>query len=154
MPVKTSISLICTLKLLHSCNHTAKCEWNHVMVIESCVSFHVLPHTNQLYNIILFFNLIRMWEDTHLQLGMILYRSNSRPEQSSLTSSALQQYSIIWDGLRYLIYDTKTGRLRTYGDWSHGMNPSPNTLSEAGFFYTGIVLTIQLFSQSLKYSSC
>jgi len=83
--------------------------------------------------------------DTHLQLWTMEYRPNSRPEQSSLISSALQRASILCYVSRYLTYNTKTERLRTYGDWPHGMNPSPNTLSEAGFFYTGIVLTILFF---------
>ena len=77
------------------------------------------------------------------------YRTNSKPEQSSVTSSVylrLQRAKIVWDGPRYLIYNTKTDRLRTYEDWPRGMNTSHDELSEAGFLYTGIAFDYYLFS--------
>ena len=63
------------------------------------------------------------------------YRPNSRPEQSS----PLQNATIIWQGPKYLIFDTKDSRLKSYTHWPHDMNP-PDSLSAAGFYYTGIYI--------------
>jgi len=66
----------------------------------------------------------------------MVYRPNSRPEKNFHSSGylKLQRATIIWDGPRYLIYNTKTERLRSYTNWPHGMNPSPEALSAAGFY--------------------
>jgi len=68
------------------------------------------------------------------------YRPNSRPEQSS----PLQNATIIWQGPKYLIFDTKDSRLMSYTHWPHDMNPSPDSLSAAGFYYTGIYIIITI----------
>jgi len=54
---------------------------------------------------------------------------------------------IVWDGPRYLIYNTKSEQLRTYADEPHGMNPTPEALSESGFYFTDIFY-YYLFSKS------
>ena len=69
------------------------------------------------------------------------YRPNSRPEHSS----PLQSATIIWQGPEYIIFDTKDSRLKSYTHWPHGMNPSLDSLSAAGFYYTGIyIITISV----------
>ena len=69
------------------------------------------------------------------------YGPNSRPEQSS----PLQSATINWQGSNYLIFDTKDLRLKSYSRWPYGMNPSPDYLSAAGFYYTVIyIITISV----------
>ena len=53
----------------------------------------------------------------------------------------LQRATIIWDGPRYPFYNTTTERFRTYTDWPHGLNPSHESLSAAGFYCTGRIET-------------
>jgi len=67
------------------------------------------------------------------------YRPNSRPEQSS----PLQNATIILQGPKYLIFKTKDSRLKSYTHWPHDMNP-PDSLSAAGFYYTGIYIFITI----------
>ena len=43
--------------------------------------------------------------------------------------------TILWDEPRHTTYNSKIGRLRSYVNWPHGMNPSPESLSTAGLFY-------------------
>ena len=43
----------------------------------------------------------------------------------------------IWEGPRYPAYNSKAARLRSYTQWPHGMNPSPCSLSTAGFYFLG-----------------
>jgi len=43
----------------------------------------------------------------------------------------------IWEGPRYPAYNSKAARLRSYTQWPHGMNPSPFSLSTAGFYFLG-----------------
>jgi len=78
------------------------------------------------------------------------YRPNSRPEQSS----PLQNATIIWQGPKYLIFDTKVSRLKSYTHWLHDMNPSTDSLSAAGFYYTDIyIITISVsLVESLSWS--
>ena len=64
------------------------------------------------------------------------YRTHSRPEQSN----QLQSATIMWQGPKYLIFDTKDSRLKSYTHFPHVMNPSPDCLSAAGFYYTGIYI--------------
>jgi len=68
------------------------------------------------------------------------YRPNSRPEQSS----PLQSATIFWQGPKYLIFDSKDSRLKSYTHWPHDMNPSPDSLSAACFYYTGIYIIITI----------
>ena len=70
----------------------------------------------------------------HFESSTMEYRRNSRPERSS----PLQSATIIWQGPKYLFYNNKVSRLRSYVHWPHGMNPSPESLSAAGFYCTGI----------------
>ena len=39
----------------------------------------------------------------------------------------------MWEGPRYPTYNSKAARLETYTGWPHGLNPSPSSLSSAGF---------------------
>jgi len=68
------------------------------------------------------------------------YRPNSRPEQSS----PLQNATITWQGPKYLNFNTKVSRLKSHTYWPHDMNPSPDSLSAAGFYYTGIYIFITI----------
>jgi len=68
------------------------------------------------------------------------YRPNSRPEQSS----SLQNATITWQGPKYLVFNTKVSRLKSYTHWPPDMNPSPDSLSAAGFYYTGIYIFITI----------
>ena len=43
----------------------------------------------------------------------------------------------IWEGSRYLAYNSKAAWLASYTQWPHGMNPSPCSLSTAGFYFLG-----------------
>ena len=42
----------------------------------------------------------------------------------------------ICEGPRRPAYNSKAARLRSYTDWPHGMNPSPDSLSTAGFYFS------------------
>jgi len=76
------------------------------------------------------------------------YRPNSGPEQKSYDIGpdshnfplseylTIQRATILWDEPRHTSYNSKTARLRSYVNWPHGMNPSPESLSIAGLFYT------------------
>ena len=69
------------------------------------------------------------------------YRHNYGPEQSS----PLQSATIICHEPKYLIFDSKYSRLKSYTHWPHDMNPSPDSLSPAGLYYTGIyIITISV----------
>ena len=70
----------------------------------------------------------------HFKSTAMEYIPNSRPEQSS----PLQNATIIWQGPKYLVFNTKDSRLKSYTQWPHDMNPSPDSLSAACFYYTGI----------------
>jgi len=52
-------------------------------------------------------------------------------------NSPLQQATIIWDGPRCLGFNTKDSRLKSYVHCPRGMNPSPESLSTAGIYFTG-----------------
>jgi len=43
----------------------------------------------------------------------------------------------MWERPRYPAYNSKAARLETYTGWPHGINPSPNSLSTAGFYFLG-----------------
>jgi len=63
------------------------------------------------------------------------YRPNSRPE--NILASALQRATHICYEQHHIYFFTKASRLQTNTDWPHGMHPSPDSLSEAGFLFTG-----------------
>jgi hypothetical protein len=42
-----------------------------------------------------------------------------------------------WVVPQHPVFATKAARLRSYENWPHKMNPSPDSLSEAGFFHSG-----------------
>ena len=44
----------------------------------------------------------------------------------------------MWEGPRYPAYNSKAARLETYTGWPHGLNPSPSSLSSAGFYFLGM----------------
>jgi hypothetical protein len=50
----------------------------------------------------------------------------------------------IWEGPRYPAYNSKVARLETYTGWPHGINPSPNSLSTAGFYFLGMRPVIEI----------
>ena len=43
----------------------------------------------------------------------------------------------MWEGPRYPAFNSKAARLETYTGWPHGLNPSPSSLSTAGFYFLG-----------------
>jgi hypothetical protein len=77
-----------------------------------------------------------------------------RPNSESDTSTGIRAESPIlsltehyvlthatnqWDGPKYVTYSTKGERLRylIIHEWSHVLEPAPNTLSDPDFFFTG-----------------
>ena len=44
----------------------------------------------------------------------------------------------MWEGPRYPAYNSKAARPETYTGWPHGLNPSPSSLSSAGFYFLGM----------------
>jgi hypothetical protein len=54
-----------------------------------------------------------------------------------------------WFEPRHLLYCTKESRLKSYFNWLDLMNSSPNSLSEAVFFYAGKELCTGLFDTRL-----
>ena len=63
--------------------------------------------------------------------------------------NVLEHYVILraidhWFGPKYETYNAKSARLHTFviHDWPRIMDVPPNTLNEAGFFFTGKILTI------------
>jgi hypothetical protein len=55
----------------------------------------------------------------------------------------------LWSGPKYLNYNSIAARLRAFITWPRGMNPSPDSLSSTGFYYTGKNMISWLFSLSL-----
>jgi len=76
------------------------------------------------------------------------YRPNSGPERKSCDIGpdshnfplseylTIQHATILWEEPKHTSYNSKTARLRSYVNWPHGMNPSPESLIIAGLFYT------------------
>jgi len=58
----------------------------------------------------------------HFEWTTMEYRPNSRSERSSPLKSA----TIIWQGPKYFIFNSKDSRLKSYVHWPHGIKPSPN----------------------------
>jgi len=50
---------------------------------------------------------------------------------------ALNRSRTVWSSPQFPAYNSNHSRLGTFGKWSHGMNPSPDSLSVAGFYFTG-----------------
>ena len=50
---------------------------------------------------------------------------------------AMNRATILWDGPKHMAYNSKAARFRSYTNWPQGMNPSPDYLSTAGFFFSG-----------------
>ena len=50
---------------------------------------------------------------------------------------ALKMSVAIWSTPKFPVYISNHVRLPTFRTWPHGMNPSPHSLSAAGFYYTG-----------------
>jgi len=63
---------------------------------------------------------------------------NKRSEIQPLTEQcALNQAVAIWSAQKCPAYNRNHTRLWTFKTWPHGMNPSPDFLSAAGFYNTG-----------------
>ena len=43
----------------------------------------------------------------------------------------------IWSSPKFPPYNSNHARLRTFRTWPNGTNPSPHSLSAAGFYFTG-----------------
>jgi hypothetical protein len=78
------------------------------------------------------------------------HRPNSNPENSAVIRaespilSLTERYILtrvtnLWDGSKYVTYRTKEARVRSFiiRDWTHVLDPAPNALSDACFFFTG-----------------
>ena len=71
------------------------------------------------------------------------HRPKSNPENSraeSLTKHYVMNRAInFWDGPKFITCSTKEARLRSFVvyEWPHDLNPTPDDLSEAGFFAVG-----------------
>ena len=50
---------------------------------------------------------------------------------------AMNRATILWDVPKHAAYNSKAARLRTYTNWPHGINLSPDSLSTAGFYFSG-----------------
>jgi hypothetical protein len=81
-------------------------------------------------------------------------RPNSSPENSTtrvplhtITQDAVLEHCVLtraiddWYGPKYETNKAKCSRLQTFviHDWPHMMDLPPNALSEAGFFFTGMI---------------
>ena len=80
-------------------------------------------------------------------------RPNSSPENStrvplqSITQDAVLEHYVLtraidhWLGPKYETYNAKSARLQIFviQDWPHMMDLPPNTLTEVGFFFTGMI---------------
>jgi hypothetical protein len=80
------------------------------------------------------------------------YRPNSNPKRSvdfgpDIRSESpndllrehffMKRTITLWPGPRHVSYNSIAQRLRSYEKWSHDKNPTPESLSEAGFYYAG-----------------
>ena len=85
------------------------------------------------------------------------YRPNSTSENSttrlplrSITQDSVLEHYVLtraidhWFGSKYDTSNGKSSRLQTFvvHDWPRMLDFTPNALSEAGFFFTGKILTI------------
>ena len=71
------------------------------------------------------------------------YRPNSNPENSS-AESPTEHYVMnrainFWDGPKFINCSTKEARLRSFViyEWPHDVIPTPDALSQTGFFAVG-----------------
>jgi len=59
----------------------------------------------------------------------------------------------IWEGPRYPAYNSKAALLESYTGWPHGINPSPSSLSTAGFYFLGKRLVIEkIFENTIHFN--
>ena len=84
-------------------------------------------------------------------LVIVESRPNSGPENRvplhTITQDAVLELYVLtraidnWYGPKYETYKAKCSRLQTFfiHDWPHMMHLPPNALSEAGFFFTGMI---------------
>ena len=71
----------------------------------------------------------------------------------------LKNATKIWEGQRHPAYNSKSARLRSYTNWPRGMNPSPDPLSRAGFYFSGkyhiiIILVLHFLKKQHSLRSC
>ena len=50
---------------------------------------------------------------------------------------ALNRRIVLWNSPKFPDYISNHARLATFAKWPHGMTPSPASLSDAGFYFTG-----------------
>ena len=77
------------------------------------------------------------------------YRPNSGPERKDYDVGpdshnfhlseylTIQRATILWEEPKHTSYNSKTAPLKSYVNWPHGMNPSPESLRRADLFNTG-----------------
>ena len=59
------------------------------------------------------------------------------PDDVEIEFVTVHNTTRIWEGPRYLAYNSKAARLETCTGWPHGLNPYPSSLSTAGFYFLG-----------------
>jgi len=50
---------------------------------------------------------------------------------------ALNRSKVVWNWPKFPAYNSKHSRLTTFDKWPHGMTLSPDSLVDAGFYFTG-----------------
>jgi hypothetical protein len=64
--------------------------------------------------------------------------SDNRWKTRPLTKQcALNRRIAIWSPPKFPAYNSNHALLHTFEKWPNGMTPSPDTLSRAGFYFTG-----------------
>ena len=58
----------------------------------------------------------------------------------------------IWEGPCNPAYNSKAARLESYTGWPHGINPSPNSLSTAGFYFLGMYVKVKKHKTFKKFT--
>jgi hypothetical protein len=76
------------------------------------------------------------------------------PTQTATDDHVRDRAVIRWREPKYLTYSTYTARLRSYFNWPHLPEPSPDALSKAGFFYSGKKLNAICFKTILCLFVC
>jgi hypothetical protein len=69
-------------------------------------------------------------------------RSPDIPPVESICWAAADMFALNmaiedWVEPKHPVFATEASRLSSYENWPHQMNPSPDSLSEEGFFHTG-----------------
>jgi hypothetical protein len=68
------------------------------------------------------------------------HRPYSKPETMSAEFRerlTLDKAVSSWSAPQHMTYSSKLTRFRSFINWPHGIKPSPEDLSAAGFFYIG-----------------